>query len=513
MMIYKLFSTIPEWTQKHRRKILIFLILCLGISLRFYNLGKQSLWFDEAITYFRAVLGFTEIIKNSYGWDVHPPTYYLIISFIIQLGNSEFLLRLFSALCGIAALPLFYSLTNSILGKRHAITATLFLALSVFHIRYSQEARVYSLFFLTSLISFMFFYKAMLYQHKKDWLVWAGISILNFYVHYFSLILLTSQIVLYLLYLIFMGKKQIKQHKWFIWAFLLILIGHLPQFFFFFRQTAAKLNASNSYPHAIPPLYFLLIFGKNLINPVDLPSLFLNRNIKYFIALFIILGIVAGWNKHKKQFLINILIIIISLLLSWISSFFIYFGSGYRYLIFLIIPYLLLLTLSVSSLSSVIVNMWTIIFIKAKGKSVKNLQKYSYTGLLIILVAVNLYTIIYYFKIQQKPDWQKGIYRLKEYNSENTTLISIPEWGDYAIRYYLKQLSYEKINVRRINIESVAEIDSLSSKFDNLILTTDGLLPSSNFKKRINIWLEHNAILLWQDTNFPGSSMWLINRN
>ncbi|MFO7888934.1 MAG: glycosyltransferase family 39 protein [bacterium] len=510
-----LLSVNNGWSKKHQQTILFFLILFLGIFLRLYNLGKECLWFDEAITYFRAVLGFSEIIKNSYGWDVHPPTYYLIIHFVVQLGNSEIFLRLFSTLCGIAALPLFYSLTNSVLGKREAIIATLFLALSVFHIRYSQEARVYSFFFLVSLISFLFFYKAVFHQNKQDWFIWAGISILNFYVHYFSLILLTSQIILYVIYSIFIKKNQLSfnHQKWFIYAFILIIIGHIPQFFFFFHQTAAKLNASRSYPHAIHPLYFLLIFGKNLINPINLPSQFLDRNIKYFIGIFIFSGIAAGWKKHKKIFIVTILIVFISLLLSWMSSLFIYFGSGYRFLIFLITPYLLLLTLSVISLTDVISDAWTKIFKVAKKRIINTFKKHLFTGILIIIVAVNLYTIFYYFTNQKKPDWQKGVSHLEKYNSDSTTIISLPEWGDYTVRYYLDQLSYNKLKVRRIKIESTAAMDSLSSEFKNLIFITDGLLPNSQFKKETNKWLKHNATLLWQDSYFPGSCIWLTSKN
>ncbi len=499
---------------KNKQSILFYLILGLAIFLRLYNLGKECLWFDEAITFYRAVLGFSEIIKNSYGWDVHPPTYYLIIHFIVKLSKSEFALRFFSALCGIAAVPLFYSLTHRIIGKKEAIIAALLLTVSVFHIRYSQEARVYSLFLLISLVSFVFLYKAVIYQKKHDWLMWAGVSIVNFYIHYFSLILLASQISLYIFYLLFTKniKSSFKYQKWFFYSLLIIFIGHIPQSFFFFQQTSAKLSASTSYRHSIHPLHFILIFGKNLINPVDLPHCFLDRYIKYFMGLFIISGMITGWNKYKKIFIFNGYIILFSLLLSWMSTFVIYFGSGYRFLIFLLIPYLLLLTCSAVSLGNIISHFWG----KTAGFKKTKIHHASHTNsikvIVILLTAINSYILYYYYINQKKPDWEKGISYISEYNSENTTIISIPEWGDYSIRYYLSKLSFNNPTVRRIQIESTSEMDSLSAQFKNLIFTTDGLLPDSPFKENINTWLKNNASLLWQDSCFTGSTIWLVNK-
>ncbi len=499
---------------EYQQLIYLLVIMGAGIFLRLYNLGKECLWYDEAITYYRAVLGFGEIIKNSYGWDVHPPTYYLIIHFIILGGKSEIALRLFSALCGIAALPLFYFLTHLIIGKKEAIIATLLLALSVFHIRYSQEARVYALFFLSSLLSFLFYYKALRFQKKHDWLLWAGLSIINFHIHYFSLALLISQIVVYIIYSFY--KKDIKlkwkYQKWFIRACLLILIGHIPQLFFFFHQAGVKLEASSSYYHSIHPLYFVLIFAKNLINPYDLPLAFINRNLKYFMGLLILLGIITGWKKYKDTFIVNSALIVICLLLSWISSLFIFFGSGHRFLIFLLIPYLLLLSCAIVSLADKSSDL-VIKHFKIRRKVSPLDKKIILGGILILILGINSYILYDYYTSQKKPDWEQGVSLLSKYNTKNTTIISIPEWGDYAVRYYLSKLSYDKPYVRRIKITSTAGMDSLSSRMENLIVTTDGLLSPSPFKKNITTWLNHNATLLWQDSGFPDSAIWVVNKN
>src|SRR5262249_32220405 len=79
-------------------------ILLLAASLRLYGLSIQSLWNDELYSFSvsrRATLAETMALVRA---DVHPPGYQLLLWLIEHgLGDSELLLRLPSALAGIAA--------------------------------------------------------------------------------------------------------------------------------------------------------------------------------------------------------------------------------------------------------------------------------------------------------------------------------------------------------------------------------------------------------------------------
>ena len=86
----------------------------------------------------------------------HPPLSFLVNHFFLLAGNSDFFLRLPSALCGIGSLPLCYVLIKRLASARTAVFVVLVLALSPFHIWYSQEGRMYAqllfLFLLSSII-------------------------------------------------------------------------------------------------------------------------------------------------------------------------------------------------------------------------------------------------------------------------------------------------------------------------------------------------------------------------
>src|SRR5205823_8653991 len=82
-----------------------------------------------------------------------PPLYYAVVHFFLTLGTSEIVLRLPSVLFGTASLALMFIVVTPLLGNRVALVSAGLLAISPFHVWYSQEARPYSLFLFLSLLS------------------------------------------------------------------------------------------------------------------------------------------------------------------------------------------------------------------------------------------------------------------------------------------------------------------------------------------------------------------------
>src|SRR5215208_4471437 len=76
-------------------------ILVVGLALRLYDLGSESLWWDEV--YAIATMahpGPLEIVRLS-STDNNPPFFYLILHFWMLLaGDSAFSVRLPSAVAG-----------------------------------------------------------------------------------------------------------------------------------------------------------------------------------------------------------------------------------------------------------------------------------------------------------------------------------------------------------------------------------------------------------------------------
>jgi 4-amino-4-deoxy-L-arabinose transferase-like glycosyltransferase len=127
--------------------ILLALIVFVGALLRFYAIGEKTIWLDEAFSIWVANHSPLEIGSWLIRIDQHPPLYYLLLAAWQHIfGDLQGTVRFFSALCGVATLPLFYGAARQLTGDEiTALMAATILALSPFHVRYAQEARMYAL--------------------------------------------------------------------------------------------------------------------------------------------------------------------------------------------------------------------------------------------------------------------------------------------------------------------------------------------------------------------------------
>ncbi|MDX6693300.1 MAG: mannosyltransferase [Blastocatellia bacterium] len=147
--------------------LVLLLILALGAALRLVNLGSDSIWLDEAYSIQFAHLPLPQLLAETASSDVHPPLYYLLLHFWIKLfGDSEAGARLLSALFGLLAIMMIYLVAALLFDRATGLLSALLLALSLFHIEFAQEARMYSLLALLSLCSLYFFLK--LFDETKE---------------------------------------------------------------------------------------------------------------------------------------------------------------------------------------------------------------------------------------------------------------------------------------------------------------------------------------------------------
>jgi mannosyltransferase len=121
------------------------LALVIGGFLRFHNLGGESLWVDEAVSWTQAKDGLADLIWRA-AHDNYPPLHNLALFAVIKLfGDSEWSLRLPSAIFGVANIGVLYWLGTMTFGRAAGLLGAALLAVAPFHIWYSQEARMYSL--------------------------------------------------------------------------------------------------------------------------------------------------------------------------------------------------------------------------------------------------------------------------------------------------------------------------------------------------------------------------------
>ncbi len=174
---------------------LLFLIFLLGLFLRIYNLGTESIWFDEAVSVMASKLGFFEQIRWSLASsDNNPPLYYAFLRvWVLLFGDSEFAVRLPSAIFGSFSILLIYIVGALLFNKKTALLSALILAVSVFHIKFSQEGRVYTLSAFLALLSYYFFLKSAAERTGTYSAGYVVSSALLIYAHYYGLFIILSQ--------------------------------------------------------------------------------------------------------------------------------------------------------------------------------------------------------------------------------------------------------------------------------------------------------------------------------
>ncbi len=134
----------------------VLLITLLAFALRLLRLDFQPLWWDEGYSVYFASQDLATLTLKTAA-DIHPPLYYYLLhAWIALFGASDVALRLLSVAIGTATIPVFYAVGRRLASGGTALLACLLLAVSPFHMYYSQEVRMYALATLLGLASIFF---------------------------------------------------------------------------------------------------------------------------------------------------------------------------------------------------------------------------------------------------------------------------------------------------------------------------------------------------------------------
>ena|SRR5215213_416459 len=180
---------------KALRTATLLALFVVGLVLRLYGLGSESLWYDELWAVRIARMEPLEIMRASLG-DNNPPLYYLILHYwMLLVGHSEVAIRLPSAIAGALAVPLIYGIGSLLFSRAAGLMAALILSLSAYQIRYAQEGRAYALLVFLALASF-YFLERLLTDGNRSRLVTAGYVVsttLLMYTHVYGILLVAAQ--------------------------------------------------------------------------------------------------------------------------------------------------------------------------------------------------------------------------------------------------------------------------------------------------------------------------------
>lgn len=149
-------------TSRWARLIFAALILLAAFAIATLDSRRDSLWFDEAYTFYivrdegrppESLADTARFVWNSLRGaiqrareDVHPPLYFLLFDVWTMLaGESAYAARLPSALAGLIGLAATYALGKRLFDTRTGLIAAALLGTASIFVYYNREARMYTL--------------------------------------------------------------------------------------------------------------------------------------------------------------------------------------------------------------------------------------------------------------------------------------------------------------------------------------------------------------------------------
>jgi uncharacterized membrane protein len=154
-----------------RYGLLAAAILLLATGLRFWHLGDWSMWVDEGMTYLRAVSG---NLGDQGPLYATAPLNFLVTRAVVGVAEpSLFWLRFFPAVCGVGGVAAMLWAGYRLGGAGVSLIAGLLVALSPWHIDWSQNARHFSVLFLFMVVAFTAFH-AFWTTGRERWLLLAA---------------------------------------------------------------------------------------------------------------------------------------------------------------------------------------------------------------------------------------------------------------------------------------------------------------------------------------------------
>ena len=247
---------LQAWISQYRNLLLLALTLAAAAALRFHLLTHKSFWFDEGISVEMARLDWANLLHLLWRFDINMALYYMVLKFWLKMGMSEFFVRSLSVLFGLAAIPVVYVLGARLFRPRAGLIAALLLAVNAFHVRYSQEARGYTLLVLLSALCSLLFVRCIEEPRTRNWGLYTAASVLLVYVHVYG----TLVVVAHGLSLAALPRQHRDITGWFR-SFRFFAYGLFPIAMFVWRAGAQPVNWLPPANTALVGLFFQLLAG------------------------------------------------------------------------------------------------------------------------------------------------------------------------------------------------------------------------------------------------------------
>jgi 4-amino-4-deoxy-L-arabinose transferase-like glycosyltransferase len=184
-------------------------LIALAAFLRFYRIGHQGFWFDEANTALLVHFPLGKMLGLVPQSESTPPLYYCVAWVWARVfGYREAGLRSLSALAGVLTVPVAYAAGAKLISRRSGLVVAGLCASNPFLIWYSQEARSYALLVLlsaASLLAFAYVLERPSPRTSAAWVIASGLALAT---HYYAVLAVAPEA----LWLLFIHRRSRAVH-------------------------------------------------------------------------------------------------------------------------------------------------------------------------------------------------------------------------------------------------------------------------------------------------------------
>ena len=225
---------------------IIIACMCIVTALSVYVFQGFSIRLDESQSVWQSSHSPLTIL-NLIGQDVHVPLYPMILhGWIVAFGNDVGTIRILSLIFFLLSIPIFYVLGRRIYPAGIVLFATVLFSISPFMNWYANEARMYSLLVLVSLINMYFFIGITKNNSTSSWLGFTVSALFGIYTHYFFWLLLLSSLIFYVFNRHLFAPKAFRN---ILFTTIILVVAFAPWVTF----VVLLGKVSNSTPNLLPP--------------------------------------------------------------------------------------------------------------------------------------------------------------------------------------------------------------------------------------------------------------------
>jgi hypothetical protein len=408
------------YSKLDKKFLFIILFYFIGLYLRLYQVNFEDYWFDEQASFYVAdpLLSFKETVQRSYELDYGT---HILFNFILKYFFHIFYYnpdigRLVPLFFGFLSIPAISYLTFYITKNKSYIFVTFLTSINFYLISYSQELREYSLVFLLSILSILFFYKvidSLNYSKNKliNFVSFTVFSLIGLCTHVFFFIIIFSQIT-YLFFIYYSERKKI--------FLILVNIIFIFTIYLFLMYDILILQISindfwikNVEIDFIIDLYFPRFFGSHIMGALYL-----------LILIYLLILNKKNLFQYENKNLLLVILFFSSYLIPVIYGVIAIPVLTDRYIIYTLVPILILI-------SNLVFNL--------KNKTIK----LSILFIIITFTLINNYSEIFKRKIS-KPEFNLALETILESNTKNVFINAQRPMDKIIVNNYLESININK---------------------------------------------------------------------